>query len=647
MADSGYRNYYGQDWPPIPDGRGGFVPITKPFAGMIIGKKWRFFEKEQGIKFDDPWVPLLDAAKTLIPEQYFRVSEWTEQHFHDWVMCPKGIITIGCASCGKSNDAGLLMVLDYAVDPFDTVILLGSTTKESLKSRSWNFVQQYHAALCKNPLGLLFPGKITKAGYALVNVSDDESPESVGEKAGIQGRALNEDGNLQGAHAKYVRLVVDELATIKNHDSIKTAMTNLRVGALDFKFVGLANPENWDDPSCQYMIPEKGINSVNVDTGFWISTRGYWVRHHDGLKSPTLKSPELAKKFSFLMTQETIDSNLSDCDGNTDAPQFWKMVRGFPMPTNVSTPVVLDKKIAMENLATEPPVAYGPPLAVAAGIDPAWTDGGDGAIYQRVLIRDMNGRTILDFSNGQYRLSIKVSSPKPVAQQLVEQVQEIMNDPSGYTAPLSATAVDASANQGLADDLDIFIGQGRTGCMHVNNSTRASSNPIRFRSGSDVGTDDLRRRETCKDRYQDRGTEAWCVLAEFVKAGMVRGLPEEALRAITQRRFMLDVKKSNGVEVASGTKFPLQLEKKADFKARFKKSPDECDACALAALAVKEVLGVLPFGWFKGASAPLVGPTVSRPVGLPKVSIPIAGAYRAESDGRSTFNPESSGGSPW
>ena len=259
----------------------------------------------------------------------------------------------------------------------------------------------------------------------------------------------------------------------------------------------------------------------------------------------------------------------------------------------------------------------------------------------------MNGRTILDFSNGQYRLSIKVSSPKPVAQQLVEQVQEIMNDPSGYTAPLSATAVDASANQGLADDLDIFIGQGRTGCMHVNNSTRASSNPIRFRAGSDVGTDDLRRRETCKDRYQDRGTEAWCVLAEFVKAGMVRGLPEEALRAITQRRFMLDVKKSNGVEVASGTKFPLQLEKKADFKARFKKSPDECDACALAALAVKEVLGVLPFGWFKGASAPLVGPTVSRPVGLPKVSVPMAGAYRAESDGRSTFNPESSGGSPW
>ena len=229
MADSGYRNYYGQDWPPIPDGRGGFVPITKPFAGMIIGKKWRFFEKEQGIKFDDPWVPLLDAAKTLIPEQYFRVSEWTEQHFHDWVMCPKGIITIGCASCGKSNDAGLLMVLDYAVDPFDTVILLGSTTKESLKSRSWNFVQQYHAALCKNPLGLLFPGKITKAGYALVNVSDDESPESVGEKAGIQGRALNEDGNLQGTHAKYVRLVVDELATIKNHDSLKTAMKNLRV----------------------------------------------------------------------------------------------------------------------------------------------------------------------------------------------------------------------------------------------------------------------------------------------------------------------------------------------------------------------------------------------------------------------------------
>lgn len=632
MADSGYRHFYGQDWPPVPDGHGGFSPITKEFAGLVIGKKWRFFKAEQGIEFDvEPWVAMLDAAKALIPEKYFVVSEWTEQHFHDWAMCPKGIVTIGCASCGKSCDTGNLLVLDYVVDPFDTVILLGSTTKEALKSRSWNFVQQYHAALSHNKLGLVIPGKITKAGYALVNVSDDESPESVGDKAGIQGRALNEDGNLQGAHAKFVRLVVDELATIRNHDAIKTAMTNLRVGALDFKFAALANPESWDDPSCQYIIPEGGVKSVNVDTGFWVSTRGYWVRHHDGLKSPALKSPEAARKFSFLMTQPVIDDNLRECDGNWDSPQMWKMVRGFPMATNVSAPVVLDRKVGEQNRACEPPVSYGPPVAVAAGIDPAWSSGGDGAVYQRVLVREMQGRMVLDFTGGAHKLSIEVSRGVPVAQQLVEQVKEIMRLPGDYCAPLSATAVDASANQGLADDLDMLIGQGAETCIHVNNSNRASDRPIR---AIGVGLADVRDRgvERCRDRYQDRGTEAWCVLAEFVKAGQVRGLPEEAFRQITQRRFALVTKKANGVEVTSGVKFPLQMERKEDFKVRLKKSPDECDACALAALAVKESLGLLPFGWLKPAGAPLVGDGRQSLVPMARVDVPDPEAYAAPAE---------------
>ena len=42
-------------------------------------------------------------------------------------------------------------------------------------------------------------------------------------------------------------------------------------------------------------------------------------------------------------------------------------------------------------------------------------------------------------------------------------------------------------------------------------------------------------------------------------------------------------------------------------KARvFKRSPDEADACANGALAVKERLGILPYGWVPVAAKPLV-----------------------------------------
>lgn len=587
-----YKKRYGFDWP---------VDIPDPFIGMIIGKKWRQYRDEQGVEFADPWVPLIDTAKALIPDEYFRVSEWSEQHFHDWVMADKGAITWGAASSGKSNDYGLLMVLDWMTDPFDTAIRLGSTDKVSLKSRSWESVLRYFTAIRKNKLGFVVPGKVSKSGYAIINDDSDDSAESIGEKAGIVGVAVNDSedsGKLQGAHSKYVRLVIDELATITHHQNIQKAIANLRVGA-DFKFFALANPASWEDPSCQYCMPEKGPESVNVDTGYWISTRGYIIRHHDGHKSPALKSPEAAKRFPFLMTQDVIDANLADCDGNEDAPLYWQMVRGFPPPAGIGTPTVLDARVAKEGRVSEPP----PPSQVigcAAGCDPAWSEGGDGAIYVVCKIRQTSDGSypILDFSD-IYRLKVLASDSRPVMQQLRDQVLALMRNPSVHTASLAATAVDASANQGLADELDIYIGQGASACMHVNNSERASEHPIRANA-----------QVRCCDRFRDRAAEAWGVLAEFCKAGMVRGLPDEARRQMQARRYM-------SVSKTSVTpKFPFVLEKKEDFKERFKKSPDEADACALAALAAKEVLGILPFGWLPAAS----GPVIAQPA-MPQTSV--------------------------
>ena len=336
-----YKTRHGVDWP---------AEMCDVFIDMTVAKKWRQFKAEYGVEFRDPWVPLLDAAKALVPEEYFRVSEWTEQHFHDWVMAEKGVITIGAAASGKSNDYGFLMVLDWMTDPFDTAIRLGSTDKVSLKSRSWESVLRYYTAMKRNKLGLVVPGKVSKSGYAIVNDDSDDSPEAVGEKAGIVGVAVNDSedsGKLQGAHAPFVRLVIDELATITHHGNIAKAIANLRVGA-DFKFFALANPASWEDPSSQYCIPVGGIDSVTPDTGVWISTRGYVIRHHDGLKSPALKSPEDAKKFPFLITQSVIDQNLADCDGNADAPLFWQMVRGFPGPSGSNVPTVLDGRIAAQ-----------------------------------------------------------------------------------------------------------------------------------------------------------------------------------------------------------------------------------------------------------------------------------------------------------
>lgn len=611
-----YKTRYGCDWP---------AEMSDPLIGMTIGKKWTQF-RAQGIEFKDPWVPLLDAAKALIPDQYFKVPPWTEEHFHDWVMAADapghGAVTWGCGSCGKSNDYGLLMLLDWITDPFDTVIRLGSTDKQSLKSRSWNAVVTYFAALRHNKLGLSIPGKFSKSGYAILNEGDDDSPESVGEKAGIVGVAVNDSedsGKLQGAHLPYVRLVIDELATITHHDNIRKAMQNLRIGAIDFRFYALANPGSWEDESCQYCIPKGGIPSVDVDTGYWVSTRGYIVRHHDGLKCVTVTNPEKAREYPFLITQSVIAQNLADCDGNSDAALYWQMVRGFPVPTAVGVPTVLDAKVAEQQRAAER-VAFNPAdvVATAAGIDPAWSEGGDGAVRARAYIRlDGFGRPYLDFTDGLHRLKILATSPDPPVKQMRDQVIADMRMP--YEATFANTAIDSSANQGLADDLLIYAGAN---CLGVNNSVRASEEPLR--------ANDPR---PAKETIYDRGTEAWCVLAEFVKAGQVRGLPPEALRALVSRRFMTRRSKGGTTSTAA---FPLRLEAKEDFKRRFKKSPDECDACALAALAAKERLGFMPFGY---VTPPQPGALFQNQAVAPTVTVDQTDDYGSDfDDGDDTFD---------
>lgn len=574
MANT-YKRMYGWDWP---------KDMTDDNVRLTIGKKWREYRDEFGFEFRDPWVPMLDAARHLFGD-YLKVSEWTEQHFHDWVT-EQMLITIGAASSGKSNDTGALFVLDWMTDPYDTIILVGSTTRDALRLRTWESVERYFKVLQNGSFSV--PGKLVPTGCRIVNDRDfSDDPAAQGGKAGIHGVALNEGGKLQGAHLPYVRLAVDELATIANHEDIKTTIENLQI-AKDFKFVGLMNPETWSDPSCQYIIPEGGADSVNVDTGSWRSTFGCFVRHHDGMKSPCVLHPELAKEFPFLTQRRHIEAALKRAGGNAGAPRFWKMVRGFPMPAGTGAQTVLDEAVAIRNKVAEPAPPFDPAtwLGTAEGVDPAWTEGGDGACRARCYLRvDMYGKPYLDFTNGVSKLTIDstIVREHPALEQMRKQVVDSRREP--YAARYREMAVDASGNQALANELVIYA--AAYDIMQVNSSRRASEAPLRAFDANRT-----------MDNIYDRGTEAWCVLAEFCRSGQVKGLPQEVVKALVTRRFATKmVRDASGAKVPGAVQNPLRLEPKEEFKSRYGRSPDEADACALAALAVKERLGLLPFAY--------------------------------------------------
>ena len=525
----------------------------------------------------------------------------------------------------NSNDVGACVVPDLIVDPNDTITLIGTTTRPMLQKRIWEAVLRYLGAFQSwaESNGFVLPVRVADAGYAILNERDGDNAASMATKAGIHGIALDEGGKLQGAHMAYVRVVVDELATIKDLDAVVESLSNLSV-AKDFKFAAMANPGPWTEPSSSiFLTPVAGIESVSVDTREWKSTFGMQVLHDDGLKSPCVLHPELAAEYPFLTQQKHLDIQLKIARGNERAPSYWKMTRGFPVPAASDVPPVLDPTVASRQRVCEPAVFdYGRWRGTVAGIDPAWTTNGDGACRARCyLMVDEFGKNYLDFTGGldYLKINAEITKTRPAVEQLAEQSVALMRRP--FEADFEHTAVDSSGNQGLGSVL--IMSYGGFGILEVNNSERASEAPM-FKWD---------RRPAC-DVVADRGTEAWIVLARFCEAGMVRGLPEAARRALCVRHLAVEKDKKTGDVYQKRGKD--RLEEKKEFKKRFDgRSPDEADACALAALAVKEKYGVMPYG-FMDEPVRSGGPETQASHGAVKLTVrtarPRVGASSADPD---------------
>jgi hypothetical protein len=187
-----------------------------------------------------------------------------------------------------------------------------------------------------------------------------------------------------------------------------------------------------------------------------------------------------------------------------------------------------------------------------------------------------DGRAYLDFTGGVRNLVIVSSETWPALAQMRDGVIKNMQADGG--PKIRNLAVDTSGNQSLGAELTTYVGPG---CLSVNSSVVASDSFLRH------GEEDKNRK--ARAFVADRGTEAWMVLAEFVRAGQVKGLPQTVVNDLCNRRF------ASGAAGADLVK--SKLEPKEVYGKRLGKgSPNETDACALAALAAKERLGVMPFG---------------------------------------------------
>lgn len=574
-----YTNYFGVDFLNTPGGD----PLPRINAAMMIAKKWRSLRDDHGVTPScDPGDCTIEAIRLMFGDAC-KMSPWSETMFRDLTMNER-VIFLGPAASGKSFVLAAWALLFYIVDPFNTACILCTETLKDLGNRAWAPIKKLSAELLVNPQ-FSVSLEVRKNEYCVRHATVDSVPASASDRHAIRGVAL-EEGRLQGTHPDcmadgspgFLLLAVDELSLVSNLDALSVGMMNISTGA-DFRFAAAANPGPWtSDVSSKFYIPLDGPKSVTPATGSWVSKAGYFVRHFDGEKSPCVLDPALEREYPFLMRQRDITRNLADVGGDPRAARYMKMVRGWPSDVTDSASTVLDPGVvgrAAEPL--EPPgFSVRTRVGKAAGVDPAWTPDGDEAVYAKVDVVAQDGRAFLDFTNGVRVMPVVSSAETPVLRQLRDKVIGYMRSDGGPR--VDALAVDASGNQMLGAEVTMWVGPG---CLEVNSSVIASDSFIR--AGEEA------KEQKARAKIKDRGAEAWIILAEFIRAGMVRGLPQEVINDLCNRRFAVG---------PSGETTPkLKLEPKSEFGKRSgKNSPNKADACALAALAVKERLGVMPFG---------------------------------------------------
>jgi hypothetical protein len=554
-----YRRKYGIDWEPH---------LTDPFIDLVAAKHWREEPYCHG-NLLAPGEHLLRACRALLTRDQFTISPWTEEHAQGWAG-EDFLLIWGGASCSKSNDIGLFGLLDWITDPHDTLVAMVSTTRAMLALRSYESVQRYFRILKKHPVYAI-PGKDSKTAMAIINDEDVDDEATV--KASVRGVAVQQGtveesrANLQGAHMPYVSLILDEGEAIR--EAAYDARTNLSIGARRFRFVILANPESFTGMTARFAEPVNGWTSVNENTTSWRSVYGLCM-HHNGFASPSLTEKDGARKYPYLISQKQIDRVIAEEHGNADSPRVYTMLKGWPAPQGISRGVLTEQEAIAFNACEQPVWANEEDVVRLAALDPAFTADGDGCVLRTATLgRVRSGVAVLAYDPPFY-VPIMASSSRPVTYQIVDAVRtELL----ARNVPIGNLACDDSGTQSVADVLTKELGVAVFRC---NFAEKASDKPITTLSGDPASM-------RCKNMV----TEAWMILAEFVRHGQVRGLSVDDVRQLTQRLFR------RGEAAATAR----ALETKREFKKRTgMASPDEADAASMIALLARDRFGFTPGG---------------------------------------------------
>ncbi len=496
----------------------------------------------------------------LWPEHIETFNYWDEWRFRNHCKEYKHICYAGGAGTGKSLTGAKIAVIYWLSNPKKNAVIVASTTLESLNSRIFGYCIDL-----LNNMAIKLPFKYYRGNTPKVVYDADQIQHGIFAIAARQGSDEKAISSWIGRHPKKGILIILDEATDLTF-SLLGALPNLESGVEHYQCVAIGNSSSRFDLHGAFGTPKHGWESVDPmrDVEWETKMKDGICMFFSCYNSPAIheKDPEKKAKLSkFLLNEVTLKEKEEQLSKDSDL--FYRFVLGYWRSTSTDKTVMSDQFLNGFSLKDKAEWAGMLPLKKVAGLDPAFSTGGDRCLLRiGVLGQTTDGGLVLDFRGLDYLFHIKIKATvgKSAELQIAEQVCDILIREG---VDIGSLAIDAN-------------GQGRAlgGTIHLEMARRNGSlrEPLKVYS-TKGGSNVVRSFGMIIKTSQD----LWMDVRKYIEHNQLKGVDHIALTQFAMRQVIQD-------------KITLKqrLESKSEFKKRMMAvmpnmahSPDEADTIAL------------------------------------------------------------------
>lgn len=507
------------------------------------------------------------AHDYLWPEEVETWNYWSERRFRAHCEGWDCIGYAGGAGTGKSYDAARLAVLFWLANPKKRAVLVMSTTLEALSSRIYGYVLRF-----AQKMAVEFPIKIRSGNTEFIEYEGRKDKlHTIKAVAAKQGDSEAKISSLIGRHPEEGLLVVMDEATDLPVELL-AALPNLK-SVPTFQAMAIGNSNSRFDLHGSICTPANGWDSINpMEVNRWETTQENGVcLFFSCYESPAIFETDPVRKSKLsriFITSEKI--NKAEKLYGKESDSFWRFILGY-WRSEIHDETVVSRKFLNEfHVRNRAEWSGYRPLATVAGLDPAFSQGGDQCLLRlAVLGQSVDGKILLDFKGDKllFKIGINAKDNRSAELQIADQVIKILEE---HGVELGSMAVDSN-------------GQGRAIGELIWLRAKAVQHPLKIYSVRQ-GNKAVR----SFDVVIKTNFELWAEMRKFIETDQIRGLDEVALAQLSSRLIVV----KNGKQI---------LEQKQEYKLRMgainpilAHSPDEADSCALALQAAILVHGFHP-----------------------------------------------------